>query len=296
MANAARRAGGPPGEGNSYLFFIWRKALRVFISADIEGTCGITHWDETDAERGGKWYEYFRTQMTREVTAACEGASEGGATTVTVKDAHDSGRNIRPSELPAGVKMGRGWSGSFYSMVDGIQDGYDALVLTGYHSAAASEGSPLAHTMTRGIAEVLINGMRASEFLIYGYAAAELEIPVIFISGDAALCDTAREVVPAITAVSVNVGKGYAVTAIHPDEAVALIKAGVKAAVKGYLQDPKACVIKLPPTYMAEVRYTTHAAAFRASRYPGAELLVDNRVGITHTEYNEILRFFSFVL
>ena len=49
---------------------------RIFISADIEGTCGIAHWDET--ELGKAEYEPFRRQMTREVAAACAGATAGG--------------------------------------------------------------------------------------------------------------------------------------------------------------------------------------------------------------------------
>ena len=47
---------------------------RIFLSADIEGTCGIAHWDET--ELGKPDYEPFRHQMTREVAAACEGAHD----------------------------------------------------------------------------------------------------------------------------------------------------------------------------------------------------------------------------
>ena len=42
---------------------------RIFLSADIEGTCGIAHWAET--ELGKPDYEPFRRQMTREVAAAC---------------------------------------------------------------------------------------------------------------------------------------------------------------------------------------------------------------------------------
>lgn len=46
--------------------------MNVFISADIEGTCGITDWSET--ERSTPYdYNYFRKQMTMEVRAACEG-------------------------------------------------------------------------------------------------------------------------------------------------------------------------------------------------------------------------------
>ena len=50
--------------------------MKVFISADIEGTTGITLWDET--ENGHSRYAYFQEQMSKEVAAACQGAIEAG--------------------------------------------------------------------------------------------------------------------------------------------------------------------------------------------------------------------------
>ena len=44
--------------------------MNVFISADIEGTCGITVWPETERSTPQD-YEPFQKQMTREVRAAC---------------------------------------------------------------------------------------------------------------------------------------------------------------------------------------------------------------------------------
>ena len=69
--------------------------MNVFISADIEGTCGITDWSETERSTPYE-YNYFRKQMTMEVKAACEGALSGGADQILVKDAHDSARNLDP--------------------------------------------------------------------------------------------------------------------------------------------------------------------------------------------------------
>ena len=51
--------------------------MKIFISADIEGTAGITNWDE--AEKPHPTYQEFRERMTDEVVAACEGAIEVGA-------------------------------------------------------------------------------------------------------------------------------------------------------------------------------------------------------------------------
>jgi len=57
--------------------------MKVFISSDIEGTCSINNWDETRHNHAD--YAYFTKQMTREVSAACEGAFAAGAEDVLVK-------------------------------------------------------------------------------------------------------------------------------------------------------------------------------------------------------------------
>ncbi len=46
--------------------------MKIFLSADIEGITGVTHWDET--EMGQAEYAAAREQMDAEVAAACEGA------------------------------------------------------------------------------------------------------------------------------------------------------------------------------------------------------------------------------
>ena len=116
--------------------------MNVFISADIEGTCGITDWSKT--ERSTPYdYNYFRKQMTMEVRAACEGAAAGGADGIFVRDAHDSARNIDPSQLPERVRIMRGWSGDLLSMMSGLDRGsFDAVLFTGYHAWAACGGNP----------------------------------------------------------------------------------------------------------------------------------------------------------
>ncbi len=49
--------------------------MKVYISADIEGVTGTTHWDETQLSKGD--YAPFREQMTAEVVAACAATSPG---------------------------------------------------------------------------------------------------------------------------------------------------------------------------------------------------------------------------
>ena len=46
--------------------------MKVFLSADMEGTCGIVSWPETDRPTPMD-YNPMQKQMTREVAAACAG-------------------------------------------------------------------------------------------------------------------------------------------------------------------------------------------------------------------------------
>lgn len=268
--------------------------LRVFISSDIEGVSGITTWDDTDPVKDGFWYHYFKEQMTREVAAACEGAIEAGATEILVNDAHDAACNIIPSGLPKEkVKLNRGWAGDGLSMVAGIQNGYDVLMCTGYHSSAYSSGSPLSHTMTLQVDELLINGQRASEFIVHSYIAGMLGIPVAFVSGDAALCESAKSFIPNITAVPIVEGRGNSMTSFHPDLAVERMKEGAKAALSG---DWQSCKVPMPDKFDVKLRYSTHAMANTKSMYPGAVRLDEKTIGFTATDYMDVIRFFHFVI
>ena len=54
--------------------------MKIFISADIEGVATTTLWPET--EKGSEDYRLHAQQMTMEVIAACEAASEAGASEI----------------------------------------------------------------------------------------------------------------------------------------------------------------------------------------------------------------------
>ncbi|MDR1569314.1 MAG: M55 family metallopeptidase [Oscillospiraceae bacterium] len=267
--------------------------MRLFISSDIEGTAGIADWDETEPDRPGARWNYFREQMTREVAAACQGALDAGWTDILVKDAHDSGRNIIPTGLPRGVRLSRAWSGEALSMVAGLDQGFDALAFTGYHSAAHDSGNPLSHTMNGAIYEILINGLRASEFIIHSYAAGALGVPVIFLSGDKALCESAKAFVPGIVTVATSEGIGGATVGMHPLDAADSIRAAMKEAVS---RGGKDCSVKMPDSFEIIIKYTQHAKALRNSNYPGTRRVDERTIEFKATDYSEVMRAFRFIL
>lgn len=265
-------------------------AMKLYISADIEGVAGITAWDE--ANKGGPTYEEFRELMTEEVLAACEGAMEAGATEIWVKDAHGTGRNIILSELPECVRVIRGWSGHPLGMVQEIDESFAAVAFVGFHSRAGSDANPLAHTFTGKFARVTLNGMPASEFLFCAWAAALYEVPAVFISGDELVCLEAREHIRHICTAAVSRGMGPSTVSVAPGLARRQIKEGVYAALKG---DTTRCRVDLPDRFVLEITYSTPGDAYRASWYPGMEHPSPLVVCFTTASYFEVLRALRFM-
>jgi D-amino peptidase len=264
--------------------------VKVYISADIEGVTDVTHWDETELGKGV--FAQAQEQMIAEVVAACEGARDAGATEIWVKDAHDTGCNLIHGRLPREVKLIRAWAPHPLMMMQELDETFAAVALIGYHSRAASGGSPLSHTMTGEWALVTINGQPASECLINTMSAAMFRVPVVLVTGDKALCEEVNAFNPATKTIAVKEGRGNSTINIHPHTAVELIKKSMKEALTG---DLKACLKPLPDYFDVKLTFRKHAKAFSASFYPGAEKIDDCTVGFKSDRYYEVLRFLQFV-
>ena len=190
--------------------------MRLYLSADIEGTCGIADWAETERATMDD-YRPFAAQMTAEVAAACEGAVAAGAEDILVKDAHDSARNLDAARLPRQARVLRGWTGDPLCMMAGLERGaFGGVLFTGYHAWGCCGGNPLSHTMTTACDQVTLNGVPASEFLINAYTALYFGVPVAFLSGDRELCAFAQDWLPGLVAVPVNEGRGGGVLSMPP--------------------------------------------------------------------------------
>lgn len=196
--------------------------MKVYISADIEGIAGIVNWDE--ATRWKPDFPPFSDEMIKEVQAACEGANNAGAKEIWIKDAHGVGRNLNFLGLPINTKLIRSFSGHPFCMMQEIDNTFDAVLMIGYHSYAGSDGNPLAHTLETELSYMKINDELASEFLINAYTASYVGVPVVFVSGDAGLCEHVRQINKNISTVGLNRGIGDSVISIHPQLAFNSIK------------------------------------------------------------------------
>ncbi|ODU56643.1 MAG: aminopeptidase [Clostridium sp. SCN 57-10] len=265
--------------------------MKVFISADIEGIATTTTHE--DCRPGIASYPYHCAQMTAEVAAACEGAIKAGATEIVIKDAHGPADNIDIKKLPKCTKVIRNWSGHPYSMCEGIDASFDAIMFVGYHGGASKSGNPLSHTVSGRPYQVRINGRVASEFMIFSFCAANEGVPTVFLSGDRQLCEDYRDMHPALVTAAVKDGFGGTTISMQPDAACDLIREQAEKALSQKL-DGMCC--KLPEHFRIEVEYHHHSNATKCSFYPGATRINETTIGFETHHYFDAARFFKFVL
>ena len=265
--------------------------MKVLISADIEGTAFTTYWEETEKDKGT--YPRAALEMTREVRAAIDGAMAAGATEILVNDAHDYGINLDPNEMPECVQLIRGWSGHPLSMVEGVDESFDAAMFVGWHSCAGKRGNPLSHTMSGKPAHVRLNGIPCSEFLLYSWACAMYGVPRVLLTGDKMLTEDSAPLHPALRTVWVKDGLGGATRCKSP----ALVHREIREAAEAALrQDLSGACAKLPEHFTFTITYKEVRNAVKFSFYPGFRLITDDTIELWTDDYMDVLRAAKFVL
>lgn len=214
--------------------------MKVLISADMEGVCGVTSWVQVMPPEYGSGpsstveYERARARLTREVNAAVEGALAAGAEEVIVNEAHNGMRNLVAEDLHPDVRFITG-SDKELGMMQGIQEpGIGAVLFVGYHAKAGTPHAPLAHTWTGYINDVRFDGRSTGEYGINAAIAGHFGVPVTLVTGD----DKAVAQVQAWLGeqvVGVVVKEGYTTFSaihLHPLRAQERIREGAEAAVR----------------------------------------------------------------
>lgn len=264
--------------------------MKVFISADIEGVTGVTHWNETELNHPD--HAWAAKQMTKEVAAAARAAQELGYE-VFVKDAHDSARNLILDMLPEGVRVLRGWTDSPASMMAGLDESFDGVIFVGYHAPGGRDGNPLAHTFSKSkIFSCTINGKIASEFSFNRQIANYFKVPCVFISGDATICQEASSVIPEIEVLAVKDGEGDATMNLHPEEALEGIYEGV---MRG-LAKKEELLQEEPSHYHVGFLFRDHVIAHRASFFPGVRKVGPYEIAYEGDNIMEVMTTRMFIL
>ena len=262
--------------------------MKVYISADIEGIGCIVRSEQSSP--GGREYPWARNMMTEEVNAAIRGAFDGGARQVVVSDSHNVGLNLIPEDIDkrASIVMG---SPRPFSMMEGIEMGFDAVFLVGYHSMAGTPDGPLAHIFTGRVAELRVNNRAIGEVGISAGLAGCYDTPVVLVTGDDKVTREARDLLGSVETVEVKKGIGaYAGLCISPKKSRSLIYEGAK---KALFKTARAKPFRIKPPVTLKIRFTTTSSVDRALRMPGVERLDNLTVGFKGKNFLEAFKAFN---
>lgn len=264
--------------------------MKVFISVDIEGIAGFVHWDQ--CEQGSPQYRQAIDLMTGEANAAIAGAFDAGATEVLVDDSHGSQRNMSPLELDPRARLLTGGTKPL-SMMQGIDESFDAVFLIGYHAGAGINGV-LCHTYDGTVSTVRLNGMQVGEISINSAVAGYFGVPVALVTGDTSACREAQANLIGVETVAVKEPiSRYSANCLSPSMACEQIRAGcISALAKIAGMEP----YTLEPPIRFELTFTHVGYGDRVAIMPGTRRVDPLTVSYESDDYIEAFRGFLTML
>jgi len=263
--------------------------MRLYISADMEGTAAVASWTQVDPKNTTE-YPYYRRLMSLEVRAAIDGAREAGVKDVLINDSHSAMRNVMWDELPDDVRMIYGNRKPF-SMSEGIEAGYSAAFFTGYHAGIGDADGTLDHTYTPDtLYNVRVNGIRCSEATLNAAVLGIYDVPVALISGDRTTVESALAQLPWLEGVITKESIGrFAVNSLSPAEARKRIRAGAQRAIER-LGEMKPFRFESPISLELDFAGTQNADF--AELIPGFERIGGRSVRFVHDDYAVVFKAF----
>lgn len=277
--------------------------IKILVYYDMEGISGQN--EIRSLSYGNAEYEPAREWLTNDVNAVITGLFAGGADVVHVVDAHGSG-NPQPDILldkmdPRAEMINK--DKSFRPYIDLTEKNlYDAVAVVCMHSRTGGGGFA-AHTYTLGM-DWIVNDMSINETEIIGYSWGQVDVPVIFASGD----DKLEEQLKWMTwleYVRVKTAKGAGDADLRPFEDVhSEMSIKAKRAVENI---SKAMAVKLTTPVKAQLRavypanlkildgvpgidYHDHTVTFQAVDYQAAYDGIVELINVATSGYARLLQ------
>jgi D-amino peptidase len=209
--------------------------MRVHIISDMEGVSGIVKWEQVSG--GESLFEEGRKLYTEEINACVRGAKAAGATEIVVMDCHGAGKgwtfnSLIPDQLDPDCE----WvvQDEWTEYTEFLEQGCDAALFVGMHARAGTELGVLSHTVSgTNWQNLWFNDVLVGETGINAALCGTWNCPVLLVTGDAACCAEAQELLgEGLTTVVVKQGVSAASARMTPPvRARELIEEGAKRAL-----------------------------------------------------------------
>ncbi|MDR3353744.1 MAG: M55 family metallopeptidase [Synergistaceae bacterium] len=265
--------------------------MRIFISADMEGATGIVQWEQVD--RPEPDYAFGRKMQLHDVKAVVSGALDAGADEVLVNDSHDYMINLLADELgfDSRVRLLSG-SNKKFSMVHGFE-GADAAFFVAYHAKAGTKHAILDHTMSsKSIFSVVLNGLEVGETGLNAAACAGEKIPVALVTGDAAVCAEARDLLGEglVTACVKDAHSRTAANCLLPEESGRVLRKAAALAVERARSGASPIMDIGKGDFDLRVTFQNSFQCDRADKIPGTERMDGRTIRVTGGLMTDVIR------
>lgn len=267
--------------------------MHIGIFADLEGSFGI--WRMRQCRMGTAEWQYGRACLTADVNHVIQGAFDGGADKVTVKDTHEVGFNCLIDRLDARA----GYVGGHFihpTFFGNIRE-YDLVLYVAIHAASGTPDAFFPHTHYGIFSTVRINGNPVCEMEVYGGYLGEYGVPIGFVSGEKIAVQQAEAALPWIKSVAVDKRKETYTAGDKSRQYLMEGRKRLRQAAAEAVRDAaamKPLILKKPLLFEAEFRTQELADRFNTWNFDQSRNLVkweaDNMIDGFH-QFNQLTFF-----
>jgi D-amino peptidase len=178
------------------------------------------------------------------------------------------------------------------SMMEGIDESFDAVMFVGYHAMAGTPDALLEHTSSGNVTSIEVNGVPLPEAGYNALIAGNFGVPVVFTAGDRAICNQVTELFGEVETVAVKEGIGGAALNLHPAVARDSIRAGAERALRDL---DRFQPYRLDAPYTLVVTLKDEKLVHNGALYPGVERTGNWELTFRHDEIMEVIRAWMFM-
>jgi D-amino peptidase len=246
--------------------------MKLYVSVDMEGITGMPDYTYVLANEAN--YERSRKIMTDETNYVVDAAHQFGCKEILVNDSHSKMNNILIDRLHEEATLITG-DVKPLSMVQELDETYDAAMFIGYHARAGKPGV-MSHTMIHAVRNFYINDHQIGEMGLNAYVAGHFGVPVVLVSGDEQAAKEAEEIIPGVTTAIVKESiSRSAVKSLTPKKAGALLTEKVIEALE---KSKEINPLDPPKNPELKIEFNNYGQAELAHLMPGTEIIPDTTI------------------
>jgi D-amino peptidase len=259
--------------------------MQIYVTLDVEGVTTVTALEQV--KHGAPEFAATRQLLTAEINAALEGALEAGAAAFLVNEGHGQHRNVLPEQLHRAARLLTGRNKLFH-MMHGIDGGYQAMFMIGYHAGAGKRHGILGHTFHAY--DCHVNGRYMSEIGLCVGLAGHFGVPAVLVTGDTEACRDAADLVPGIETVAVKETiSANAAIHLHPHVAQERIRAAAGRAIQ---RAGEIAPFTLQPPLVMDLQLYSPLMGDMHEYIPGCQRTGDRSVRFEAGDFVTLFKFF----